>query len=87
MKYNINVINFVWRQLRKANRATLDAIRSRAVHRGLSSQTDILCEKWKHLLNPTIFPEGPAIAGLLEITTRQVLARHRNGFRGKRIAR
>lgn len=26
MKYNINVIKFVWRQLRKPSRATLDAI-------------------------------------------------------------
>jgi len=26
MKYNINVIKFVWRQLRKPSRVTLDAI-------------------------------------------------------------
>jgi hypothetical protein len=52
------VIKSVWRLLRKPSRATLDAIRSKdAVHSEVFSETDIFCERWKHLLNPKISPE------------------------------
>jgi hypothetical protein len=58
MKYNINVIKSVWRRLPKPSRATLDAISSEdAVYTEVFSETDIFCERWKHLVNPEAFPE------------------------------
>jgi hypothetical protein len=60
MKYNINVIKSVWRRLRKPSRATLGALCSKdAVQTEVLSQTDIFCERWKHLSNPKDFPERP----------------------------
>jgi hypothetical protein len=66
MKYNLNVNKSVWRRLRKPSRATLDALWSKdAVYTEVFSQTDIFCEKWKHLFNPNNFPERP-LSRLLE---------------------
>ena len=60
MQYNINVMKSVWRRLHKPSRATLDAICSKdAVYSEVLSQTAIVCESWKPLLHPTIFPERP----------------------------
>jgi len=39
MNYNINVIKFVWRQLRKPNRVTLGAIISQNPQKTLLTQT------------------------------------------------